>query len=196
MPVLPLVGSTMMERPGVILPSRSAASIMARAMRSLTEPPGFSCSHLAHTVAAPSASPPRLCRRTMGVPPIRSRTLAEASRSLVTVHSYEVHRLLRGAPLDQVAQRDLVEACGHLARQVAPEGAVHLVGFAVDRKQLLDRALQGPHDVAEPNRFGSAGQVIATPWTSPRVHQARAFELLKNLLEIALRDVLAPGDIL
>ena len=47
MPVLPLVASTIVVRPGSIRPSRSAASIIATPMRSLTEPPGLSASSLA-----------------------------------------------------------------------------------------------------------------------------------------------------
>jgi hypothetical protein len=63
-PVLPLVGSTMVA-PGLILPSRSAASIMATPIRSLTEASGFRLSSLAKTV------PPRinLFTRTRGVLP-------------------------------------------------------------------------------------------------------------------------------
>ena len=41
MPVLPLVASTIVVLPGVILPSASAASIMATPIRSLTLPAGL-----------------------------------------------------------------------------------------------------------------------------------------------------------
>ena len=44
--VLPEVGS-MMVPPGRSSPSRSAASIIDTAIRSLTDPPGFTCSSLA-----------------------------------------------------------------------------------------------------------------------------------------------------
>jgi hypothetical protein len=47
MPVLPLVASTIVVRPGSIRPSASAASIIATPMRSLTEPPGLNISSLA-----------------------------------------------------------------------------------------------------------------------------------------------------
>ena len=70
MPVLPLVGSTMIERPGVIRRSRSAASIIESAMRSFTDPPGLYCSHLTHTSAAPAGT--TACSRTSGVRPMRS----------------------------------------------------------------------------------------------------------------------------
>ena len=49
MPVLPLVASTIVVRPGSIRPSASAASIIATPMRSLTEPPGLNISSLAKT---------------------------------------------------------------------------------------------------------------------------------------------------
>jgi hypothetical protein len=48
MPVLPLVGS-MIVPPGCSVPSASAASIMASAMRSLIEPPGLPRSLLTQT---------------------------------------------------------------------------------------------------------------------------------------------------
>ncbi len=47
MPVLPLVASTIVVRPGSIRPSRSAASIIATPIRSLTEPPGLNISSFA-----------------------------------------------------------------------------------------------------------------------------------------------------
>ena len=49
MPVLPLVASTIVVRPGSIRPSFSAASIMATPIRSLTEPPGLYISSLPKT---------------------------------------------------------------------------------------------------------------------------------------------------
>ena len=69
MPVLPLVGSTMVA-PGVRRPLRSASSIIARQMRSLTLPPGLNDSSLAQT-SAESAGTMR-CKRTTGVLPTRS----------------------------------------------------------------------------------------------------------------------------
>src|SRR6478672_4898989 len=76
-PVLPLVGSTITERPGLISPSSSAASIIATPIRSLTEPPGLKYSSFAQT-SAPSPSPsPRSA--TIGVSP----TVAEASAAIL-----------------------------------------------------------------------------------------------------------------
>ena len=68
-PVLPEEASTIVP-PGSRDPSRSAASTIAVAARSLTEPPGFRYSTLTSTVAErPSVS---LRSRTSGVSPTRS----------------------------------------------------------------------------------------------------------------------------
>jgi hypothetical protein len=69
-PVLPDVGSTMVP-PGRSRPSRSAASIIAIAARSLIEPPGLSASTLATSWGTSPA--PRRESRTSGVPPMASR---------------------------------------------------------------------------------------------------------------------------
>ena len=68
-PVLPDVGS-MMVPPGFSSPLASAASIIATAIRSLTEPPGLKYSTLASTVPrTPSTERPIL---SSGVLPMRS----------------------------------------------------------------------------------------------------------------------------
>ena len=67
MPVLPLVGSTIRVS-GVIFPSRSAAAIMAAAMRSLTLPSGLKNSSLAKIRAGRPAAMRFNCTR--GVDPI------------------------------------------------------------------------------------------------------------------------------
>ena len=73
MPVLPLVGSTIVP-PGFSLPSRSAASMMRDAMRSLLDPPGLKYSIFASTVAVmPSVTEFSLTR---GVSPTRSSTVS------------------------------------------------------------------------------------------------------------------------
>src|SRR5215470_1328776 len=71
MPVLPLVGSTIVE-PGFRRPRRSASSSMATAMRSLTLPPGFIDSIFATTLAPPGLG--RRFNRTIGVRPTSSTT--------------------------------------------------------------------------------------------------------------------------
>src|SRR5881409_4062798 len=53
MPVLPLVGSTIVA-PGRSAPRRSASSIIATAIRSLTLPPGLKNSSFASTTAPPA----------------------------------------------------------------------------------------------------------------------------------------------
>ena len=66
-----------MVEPSEIKPASSAASTMATAMRSLTEPPGLKNSSLASTVApAPSVT---LRSLTSGVPPI-SLVMSSATR--------------------------------------------------------------------------------------------------------------------
>src|SRR5690348_3174963 len=71
MPVLPLVGSTIVP-PGRSAPSRSAASIIARQMRSFTLPPGLKLSSFAHTSPDTPWSCGNRVSRTTGVAPIRS----------------------------------------------------------------------------------------------------------------------------
>src|SRR5262245_13569818 len=72
-PVLPDVASTI-RPPGLRRPSRSAASIIARPMRSLTDPPGLKNSALAYTgVRIPRVT---WLSRISGVQPIVSRTLS------------------------------------------------------------------------------------------------------------------------
>ena len=73
MPVLPLVASTIVVRPGSIRPSASAASIIATPMRSLTEPPGLNISSLANSSARASGSRRVSC--TIGVRPTWSAML-------------------------------------------------------------------------------------------------------------------------
>ncbi len=74
MPVLPLVGSTITVLPGVIRPSRSAASIIARPMRSFTLSAGFWLSSFT-TICAGAPAQTRFSR-TSGVRPTSSVTLA------------------------------------------------------------------------------------------------------------------------
>ena len=70
--MLPEVGSTIVP-PGFSFPSRSAASIIVIAIRSLTEPPGFRYSSFASSVAAPSGT--TFCSRTSGVLPTSSSSV-------------------------------------------------------------------------------------------------------------------------
>ena len=72
MPVLPLVGSTIVP-PGFSLPEASASSIIARAIRSLIDPPGLERSDFSQTWAL---SPKIRLTRICGVLPMVWRTLA------------------------------------------------------------------------------------------------------------------------
>src|SRR2546422_8012977 len=103
-PVLPDVASTI-SPPGLRRPSRSAASIIATPIRSLTEPPGLKNSALAYSgVPSPWVT---LFKRMSGVHPIVSRT----SR-------YALMWACTRAPLQRVTLRlaklDRLEECsGH-----------------------------------------------------------------------------------
>ena len=107
MPVLPDVASTITERPGTRRPSRSAASIIASAGRSLTDPPGFICSHFADDGRPPrrpsAAAAPAACGRCDPGCCCRSRPSFSLSLSLsfaVGIGSDEVHRRRQGGALD------------------------------------------------------------------------------------------------
>ena len=69
--MLPAVASTSTE-PGPIFPSRSAASIIERPMRSLIEPPGFWLSSFTNSRHGPVC---KVRSSTSGVLPIKCRTL-------------------------------------------------------------------------------------------------------------------------
>ena len=72
MPVLPEVGSTSVDVPGVILPWASSASIIATPMRSFTEAIGLKNSSLASRLATTPFSLANLSSRTIGVSPMVS----------------------------------------------------------------------------------------------------------------------------
>ena len=74
-PVLPEVGSIRVV-PGLMRPSRSAASIMEIPMRSLTEPKGLKNSHFARISAFTPWSLASLPSRTRGVAPMVSMMLS------------------------------------------------------------------------------------------------------------------------
>ena len=76
MPVLPEVGSTRTERPGSIVPSASAASIMETPIRSFTEASGLKNSSLPTISALQPASAGRRLKRTSGVEPMVSAMLS------------------------------------------------------------------------------------------------------------------------
>ena len=76
--MLPDVGSTIVP-PGLSRPSRSAASTIATAGRSFTDPPGFVVSIFA--MRSHVSPRPTRASRTSGVSPMRSRTESATSIS-------------------------------------------------------------------------------------------------------------------
>src|SRR5215210_1539975 len=99
MPVLPEVDSTIVLRPGSILPSASAASIMATPILSLTLPAGLYASSFAIS-SAPQFGATRV-RRTIGVFPIRSARLSVMAR--VGGETLTPPRLPGLLPVDRIA---------------------------------------------------------------------------------------------
>src|SRR3990172_2651893 len=95
-PVLPLVGSTSVP-PGLSTPPRSASSIIPRPSRSLTAPPGLSCSSFARTVGRRPLA--MRVRRTMGVFPTSARTLSATCIEAMLVAPCQA------APHDRTARR-------------------------------------------------------------------------------------------
>src|SRR5688572_29411610 len=91
-PVLPLVPSTMVP-PRFRRPSRSAASIIARPIRSLTEPPGLKNSAFTQIGVRAESSTRR--NLIIGVQPMVSRTFSYGLRlrmlSLIAVGSSAAH---------------------------------------------------------------------------------------------------------
>src|SRR4051794_27360128 len=86
MPVLPLVASTIVVLPGSMRPSRSAASIIATPMRSLTLPPGLNDSSLPNS-SIPSGASRR--SSTIGVRPTCSAMLSGGSPTPEFLSVYE-----------------------------------------------------------------------------------------------------------
>src|SRR5690349_7185354 len=133
-PVLPEVGSTIVP-PGLSFPSRSACSIIARPIRSLTEPPGLRYSSLARIRAWPAGE--SLSSRTIGESPTRSRTVGY-SRGIAG--SLVVRETLEGAMRISVIGRGNVggglaqrwSTAGHEVQELGRDG-----GDASDSDVLL-----------------------------------------------------------
>src|SRR5262249_48859221 len=141
MPVLPLVGSTITEPPGSIRPSRSAASIIARPIRSFTLFAGFMLSSFA-TIRGRTPATTRLsCTR--GVRPISSVAL----RAIFTELSCEPRAHLGSAypaarrpacVLDGTEQ--LLDHHGRVASRRQLEAHQHVLAVALDRERLRAHA--------------------------------------------------------
>src|SRR5687767_8063535 len=136
MPVLPLVGSRMVD-PGWSRPSFSAASIIAIAARSLIEPVGLWSSSLAHRrtsgVGDSDGSP------TSGVPP--SESTSEAKRAISVAPG------VGSAAGDGGEDRHRV-AVLHLGVERAGEAHVLVVDVHVD--EAVQLALLGDQAVLQP----------------------------------------------
>ena len=156
-PVLPDVGSTMVP-PGPRSPSRSAASIMATAGRSLTLPPGLRNSNLASSW--PGRSRPIRSSRTSGVSPTRSSSESAAS-------------IAGPGSLDRADLDGRIDVDGYVAEHLDREpGPVQLLGdlrqrapalVAVGRHQA-DRAGDVGAQVGDDlGRHRSAGDVHPAP---------------------------------
>src|SRR5213594_1345856 len=202
MPVLPLVGSTSVP-PGFSAPPRSASSTMATAMRSLTLPPGFNDSTFAITVAPPGCG--RRLRRTMGVCPMSSRTLAAiGGRPTAGASSDVVHRtggaLALAHAFSQLAEREPVDHARHGLGDLVPQlHQVLTITAAPAITSGFERAtgaLDGTKDGAHGDRFRRTGQMV-TPGGPPfRGEQSPALEREQHLFQIALRDGLPRRDLL
>src|SRR5262245_31496079 len=100
---------------------------MASAMRSLTDPPGLRCSHLARTGTGSPA--PMRTSRTRGVPPMRSRMAGAALMGSMMRHrGGSVQRRLRLQPRAAPA---LLVAAALLADADRPAGAHGDLGGAL-----------------------------------------------------------------
>ena len=129
MPVLPLVGSTMVVLSGEIRPACSAASIIERPMRSLTLPPGLKDSSLPTIVAPDRSEMPRSL--TSGVPPIRAVMSSAIFTGLLLVVVVRSRTWVRRRPAGARARRDRSRSCGRARpgrprrprRQTAPAAA-------------------------------------------------------------------------
>src|SRR4029077_19348090 len=138
-PVLPDVGSTIVP-PGFSFPSRSACSIIASPIRSLTEPPGFRNSSLPRICPWPGRSACRiwswrsirpgpggesLSSRTIGVPPMRSRTVGYSrgiAGSLELCDAGRAVSLGSGRELLALDQHDSGDKRGDADAHEHPEG--------------------------------------------------------------------------
>src|SRR5438046_1842003 len=161
MPVLPLVGSTIVA-PGLSTPRRSASSSIATAMRSLTLPPGLSDSSFATTVVplarAPAAPALRLERRAGaldGAKDVADGDLLGRMREMVAAGRSPLGREeLRALQREQ----DLLEVPlgNRLARRDLLNGREPVLPVDGQVEHRLDRVLalrRDSHGLAQPAGF-------------------------------------------
>src|SRR5262245_9716924 len=161
MPVLPLVGSTIVETPGSISPSRSATSIIARPIRSFTLFAGFRLSSFATMRGFTPATMRLSC--TSGVRP----TSSVASRAIFTAISWKPRahpeasypalalRVMGDARTARILDRSeqLLDQHRRVAARRKLAAQQHAVAVAIERQ------LAGPHaDRAPRTARAHAGQ--------------------------------------
>ena len=162
--MLPEVGSTIVP-PGFSSPSRSAASIIASPIRSLTEPPGFRYSSLARIVPGTSAGDPVEPddrRRPDQVEDVGySRAIARMQFGLLG--PLAVWRDGHEVPLGAAKQHALLAALLLRANEVVPTARLidALVGRAAARAGGEDRAGPTCRDCGVRWERG----VVETGWT-------------------------------
>src|SRR5438105_2037417 len=168
-PVLPLVGSTIVE-PARMRPWRSASSSMATAMRSFTLPPGFSDSTFATTSAPPGLG--SRFKRTSGVRPTSSSTDAAIfPRSVISglARSYVIHRTRHAASLrgahGEIAEGQAVDHAGHRLGNLLPE--IHEVlpiahvAIAIDHLERRRRSFHGAQHVTDRDVVRTPREMVA-----------------------------------
>src|SRR5512133_1947577 len=124
-----------MVPPGLSFPSRSAFSIIARPMRSLTEPPGFRSSSFASSFG--STPRPSASSRTIGVLPTSSSTEGYS----LAIGGSLVRRGLLSVPRDLVVEpveQARLEALEERVRLRAEDAAAVRLDVAADVVDALD----------------------------------------------------------
>src|SRR4051794_27924514 len=116
-PVLPEVGSTIVP-PGFSFPSRSACSIIARPIRSFTEPPGLRYSSLARIRARPGGE--SRSSRTIAVEPTRSRMVGYSRATKRKGYAMRIAVIGRGNVGGGLAR--LWREAGHEVQELGRDG--------------------------------------------------------------------------
>src|SRR5262245_37890460 len=167
-PVFPLVGSTITVSPGVMSPSRSAASIIESPIRSFTLAAGFWLSSLA-TICGRTPAATRF-RRTSGVRPTSSQTLlAMFMRGLLL----RPRILARRIGVIRQASEQRLEQHGRIApgRELDPH--------AQALRRALEREVLGP-DAEGPAPAAEADPARrAPPGRDPVLREGGALALLR-----------------
>src|SRR5438309_1315110 len=161
MPVLPDVPSTIVP-PGRSNPARSASSIIFTAIRSLIELPGLNVSSLASTVALTSPLV-RALIRTIGVPPMASRMVAQ---TFFTVVPFSVYRGPEGRGM-HVPRAALVPVRLYLARP-SEHGHAKMPRL-IERPTVIDATGNRPKQIQDFAGRGNSehSAVSAAPIASP-----------------------------